>query len=131
YKDSVLITGLGPIGILAIYAAKISGVKEIYVSDTVSYRRDFAKSLGVTAAYNPMEIDIEKEINKNTNNKGVNVVIETSGNPHAITNTVNYVRKNGRIVYIGMSAENNVPLDFSKIIDSELNIFGLFRYRNT
>ncbi|GGD80039.1 sorbitol dehydrogenase [Paenibacillus nasutitermitis] len=130
-SDKVFITGLGPIGLLAIQAAKLFGVREIYASDVVAFRREFALKMGATAVFNPLEDSIAEEIAKLTDNNGIDVVIESSGNRSSISSTVNVVKRGGRIVFVGLPPENEVPLNVEKIIDSELNIYGVFRYANT
>lgn len=129
--DKVFIAGLGPIGLLAIQAAKLFGVREIYASDVVAFRREFALKMGATAVFNPLEDGIGEELAKLTNNTGIDVVIESSGNRSSISNTVNMVKRGGRIVFVGLPPENEASLNIDKIIDSELNIYGVFRYANT
>jgi len=130
-SDKVFITGLGPIGLLAIQAAKLFGVKEIYASDVVAFRREFALQMGATAVFNPLEDSIAEEIAKLTNDSGIDVVIESSGNRNSISSTVNLAKRGGRIVFVGLPPENEVLLNVDKIIDSELNLYGVFRYANT
>ncbi len=130
-SDKVLITGLGPIGLLAIQAAKLFGVQEIYASDVVAFRREFALKMGATAVFNPLEDFIAEEIAQLTGNAGIDVIIESSGNRNSISSTVNLVKRGGRVVFVGLPPENEVLLNVDKIIDSELNIYGVFRYANT
>ncbi|MFC5702694.1 NAD(P)-dependent alcohol dehydrogenase [Cohnella faecalis] len=130
-SDKVFITGLGPIGLLAIQAAKLFGVKEIYASDVVAFRREFALKMGATAVFNPLEDSIAEELSVLTNNTGIDVVIESSGNRSSISSTMSLVRRGGRVVFVGLPPENEVLLNVDKIIDSELNLYGVFRYANT
>ncbi|WP_246628326.1 NAD(P)-dependent alcohol dehydrogenase [Paenibacillus oenotherae] len=130
-SDKLFITGLGPIGLLAIQAAKLFGVQEIYASDVVAFRREVALQMGATAVFNPLEDSIVEELARLTDHTGIDVVIESSGNHSSISSTVNVVKRGGRIVFVGLPPENKVLLDVDKIIDSELNIYGVFRYANT
>lgn len=129
--DRVLITGLGPIGLLAVQAARIYGVTEIYATDVVPFRQQLALEMGVTAVLNPMKDDVQAELDRLTGGEGVDVIIETSGNGRAVADTVGTVSRGGRIVLVGMPAVSGVELDVNTIIDGEINVYGLFRYANT
>jgi L-iditol 2-dehydrogenase len=124
--DRIFISGLGPIGLLTIEAATMFGVTEIYASDVVPLRREKALEMGATAVFDPTKTNIKAELGD-----GVNVVVETSGNQHAISETVKIVNRGGRVVLVGLPVVNNIPLDVPHVIDSEIDIVGIFRYANT
>ncbi|MDI4643826.1 NAD(P)-dependent alcohol dehydrogenase [Cohnella hashimotonis] len=130
-SDRLFITGLGPIGLLAIQAAKLFGVREIYASDVVAFRREYALKLGATAVFDPLSDSIAAELANRTGGEGVDVIVESSGNHGSIASTVSLAKRGGRIVFVGLPPENGVSLNVDKIIDSELNIYGVFRYANT
>jgi L-iditol 2-dehydrogenase len=102
------------------------GVTEIYASDVVPLRREKALEMGATAVFDPTKTNIKEELGD-----GVNVVVETSGNQHAISETVKIVNRGGRVVLVGLPVVNNIPLDVPHVIDSEIDIVGIFRYANT
>ncbi|WP_307000290.1 NAD(P)-dependent alcohol dehydrogenase [Lederbergia panacisoli] len=129
--DRLFVSGLGPIGLLAIQAAKMFGITEIYASDVVPFRRQLAKGLGVTAVFDPIHEDIKERISTLTEQKGVNLVVETSGNGKAISDTVKIVNRGGRIVLIGLPTTDSITLDVNVLIDGEIDVFGVFRYANT
>ncbi|WP_028550749.1 NAD(P)-dependent alcohol dehydrogenase [Paenibacillus sp. UNC451MF] len=129
--DRVLILGLGPIGLLGIQAAKLFGVTEIIASDVVPFRREMAFKLGATAAINPLEGKMSEQISLLTVGHGIDVIIESSGSSSAISDTIGLVNRGGRIVYIGLPTVEKVPMDINLLIDSELDVFGVFRYANT
>jgi len=129
--DKVLITGLGPIGLLTAQAAKMYGVTEIYVTDVIPFRQELAKDLGVTAIIDPSKENLKEKLTRLTNGQEIDVIIETSGNQGAIAETIDVVKRGGRIVYVGMPTVDTIPIDFNTLIDSELDIYGLFRYANT
>lgn len=129
--DRVLVTGLGPIGLLAIQAAKMYGVSEIYATDIVPFRQELAKEMGVTAVINPMETSVKEAVEELTGGRGVTVVIESSGNARAVGDAIHTVKRGGRIVLVGMPAVDDIPVNVNTIIDSELDVYGLFRYANT
>lgn len=130
-SDRILILGLGPIGLLAIQAAKLFGVHEIIASDIVPFRREMALKLGATAVMNPLQDNISEQISLLTGGEGIDVIIESSGNSQAIADTIRFVNRGGRIVYIGLPTAKQIPMDMNLLIDSELDVFGVFRYANT
>ncbi|MDQ0343068.1 L-iditol 2-dehydrogenase [Lederbergia wuyishanensis] len=129
--DRLFVSGLGPIGLLAIQAAKMFGITEIFASDVVPFRRELAKELGVTAVFDPIQEDINELISTLTEQKGVNLVVETSGNSKAISDTIKIVDRGGRIVLIGLPTSDSIPLDINQLIDGEIDVYGVFRYANT
>jgi len=129
--DRVLVTGLGPIGLLAAQAARLFGVTEIYGTDVVPFRRELALDMGVTAAIDPSRENVAERLLELTGGEGVDVIIETSGNARAIRDAVHTVKRGGRIVQVGLSAEDEVPIDMNRVADFELNVYGVFRYANT
>ncbi len=129
--DRVLVTGLGPIGLLTIQAAKMFGVQEIYATDVVSFRRQLGLELGAINVIDPLHENTVGKIAELTEGNGVDVIIETSGNDLAISETVKIVNRGGRIVLVGLPVVDEVPIDITHLIDSEFDVYGVFRYANT
>lgn len=129
--DRILVTGLGPIGLLTIQAAKMFGVQEIYASDVIPFRQQLAVDMGITGVIDPSKENLKERISKLTDEKGVDVVIETSGNHLAISDAIKVVRRGGRIVLVGLPIEDEIPIDITHIVDSEFDVYGVFRYANT
>lgn len=129
--DTLIITGLGPIGLLAIEAAKMFGVTEIYGSDVVSFRRELAMQMGATGVIDPSKGSAQEQLKEISGNTGMDVLIETSGNAHAMGDAIQLVKRGGRIVYVGLPTADSVPMDMTAMIDAELDMVGVFRYVNT
>lgn len=129
--DRMLVTGLGPIGLLAIQAAKIYGVTEIYATDIVPFRQELALQMGVTAVIDPSKENLKERLAELTGGQGITVVVESSGNGRAIQDAFGSVNRGGRIVLVGMPAVSEIPVDINTIIDGEFDVHGLFRYANT
>ncbi len=129
--DRMLVTGLGPIGLLAIQAAKIHGISEIYASDVIPLRRELALELGATAVIDPINENMDDKINQLTGGKGITVAVETSGNEQAIANVFKLVNRGGRIVIVGLPASEGVKIDITHLADAEYDVYGVFRYANT
>lgn len=95
--DTVLITGAGPIGQLAAMLAAAAGAAEIYVSEPNAVRREMARSLAVTAAYDPRGGDLVAEVLERTEGLGVDVAVECSGTQPALDACVEATRPMGTI----------------------------------
>lgn len=125
--EKVLISGLGPVGLLASLSVKINGAIP-YGIDRVEKRLEFARKFGADFLINTEKVDI-KEI-KNILPEKVDVVFECSGFSPLMEETINWVKRGGRIVFIGMGTDY-LNLNISKITVDEIKISGLFRYANT
>ncbi|WP_266076947.1 NAD(P)-dependent alcohol dehydrogenase [Haladaptatus caseinilyticus] len=129
--DSVLITGCGPIGLLAMEVVRAAGATEVFISDVVPEKLQVAESRGADATFDVRGTDLIDAVAEHTDGEGVDIVIEASGSEPAIRSTIDAVRRGGTVVLIGLAQDAEVPLDTGKIIDNELDMFGSFRYRNT
>ncbi|WP_458189585.1 NAD(P)-dependent alcohol dehydrogenase [Haladaptatus sp. NG-WS-4] len=129
--DSVLVTGCGPIGLLAMEAVRAAGATTVFVSDVVPEKLQLAESRGADAAIDVRERDLSEAIAGLTGGDGVDVVVEASGAEPAIRSTVDAVRRGGTIVLVGLAQDGEIPLETGDIIDDELDVHGSFRYRNT
>lgn len=128
--DTIAILGCGPIGLSMLLAAKAFGCTEVYMTDSIQYRLDYAKEFGATKVFNIDAEDFVKGIMEATNNKGVDVVIEAAGNPDAYKYCTSIATRGGVCVFVGMSAEEMFPINVFEIIDKELDITSVFRYEN-
>jgi L-iditol 2-dehydrogenase len=120
----VLITGAGPIGVVAAQVAKAFGAAEIFISDPVAERRELALGFGADHAIDPTVDDIA------TMNLGVDAYIDASGFGPAISSGITALRPAGIAVMVGLG-NPEVPLPVGRIRDLELVITGVFRYANT
>lgn len=118
----VLITGAGPIGIIAAQVARAFGATEIYMMETSSDRLAFALDHGATHALNPATDSV--------GGLAVDAFIDASGSPQAVRAGILAVRPAGRVILVGLGAEN-VELPVSYIQNNEIWLSGVFRYANT
>jgi L-iditol 2-dehydrogenase len=130
-SDRILITGLGPIGLLAMEAAKLFGVTEIYGSDVLAGRRALALVMGAAGVLNPAEDPVKERLEQWTGGAGIDVIIETSGSGRAISDSIRLAKRGGRIVFVGLPTTDSIPVDIPALVDAELDICGVFRYANT
>lgn len=128
--DSVVILGSGCIGLVTLLACKAFGATDITVVDVIPKRLEYAKKLGATTVINAAETDVLAEIDKLTNKKGVDVVIETAGSAKTIAQTPYLVKSGGCVVLVGMAPQDIIEYNFAKIMAKEAQIKSVFRYRN-
>ncbi|MCO5386522.1 NAD(P)-dependent alcohol dehydrogenase [Desulfosporosinus nitroreducens] len=128
--DSVVILGSGTIGLVTLLACKAFGATDIIVVDVIPKRLEYAKKLGATTVLNAKEVDVLAEIDKLTNKKGVDIVIETAGSTQTIAQTPYLVKNGGCIVLVGMAPQDTIEYNFAKIMAKEAEIKSVFRYRN-
>ncbi|MCI1892773.1 MAG: zinc-binding dehydrogenase [Schleiferilactobacillus harbinensis] len=129
--SSVFISGGGPVGLLAILAARTFGAHQIIVSDTQDLRLQTAKKIGADRVINALKEDPRKVIAEMTNGEGVDFVLEASGNPKAEQAALRTLKRGGKLAYIGVPTTDAVPLDIPFMTDHETQVFGIFRYANT
>lgn len=128
--QTVAILGCGPIGLSMLLACKAFGCTEIYMTDLIEYRLNYAKEFGATKVFNIKKEDFVKGIMEATGGRGVDVVIEAAGSPEAYKYCTSVATKGGVVVFVGMSAEEMFPINVFEIIDKELDITSVFRYEN-
>ena len=118
----VLVTGAGPIGLVAVQAARASGAAEVMVSDVNPARLRLAASLGATVAVDPAGTDLA--------DLEPDVLLECSGVPSVIGDGIRALDRAGRAVLVGMGGDE-VPLPLAVVQERELLVTGTFRYANT
>lgn len=122
--ESVVLTGAGAIGLLMLQVVKLKNPGIIIVSDPEESRLKIAKELGADVTVNPQKEDVVKKVKDLTKGLGADVVLEASGNPRAVQQAINMLRRRGRLMEFGVFAEK-VSIDFSIISDvKELEIIG-------
>lgn len=128
--STVFISGMGPVGLLAILAAKTYGAENIIVSDAEKLRLDTAKKLGATHTINIKDADVLEEIKKITDGNGVDFAIEASGTVPGEQTALHALTRGGKVTYIGVPTTDETPLDVPFMTDHETTIMGIFRYAN-
>ncbi|KJS50588.1 MAG: hypothetical protein VR66_01960 [Peptococcaceae bacterium BRH_c23] len=124
-QDFVVITGAGPIGILAAFVAKSMGAAKVAItgmSACEQIRFEAAEALGADYIINVEKENAVERIMELTKGRGADLVIETSGSGPAIAQCVEMVRKCGRISVIGISARETVNFPWNAAIYKVLDI---------
>jgi L-iditol 2-dehydrogenase len=120
----LLVAGAGPVGILVAQVARAFGAREIVVSDVAPQRREAAIRFGATRVVDPVAEDIARL------DLGVDAFIDASGAAAAVRAGTMAVRPAGRVVLVGMGADD-ISLPVSRIQRHELLLTGVFRYAHT
>ena len=125
-----VVFGAGCIGLVTLMALKAEGVSKVYVVDILPKRLAMAKELGATEVINGKEVDAVKKIMELTNGRGVDLAIETAGSEFTARQSLYACNKGATVVFVGYSASGEMTLPHSQIMDKELTIKGIFRYRH-
>lgn len=131
-SDYVLVTGSGPIGILSAFVAKSMGAEKIIMTgmNTGEYCRfEVAKKLGVDVIVNIQKQDLDKVLMEQTQGRGVDVVIETSGAGPAIAQGIKALRKCGRMSAIGLSAKKTIDFPWNSAMSKCADVY--FNYSSS
>lgn len=123
--QTVYVCGCGPVGLFAIAVAKAMGAKAVYASDISEYRLDLAIKAGATQVLKADEVSISEVLLKHTENHGVDVVFEMSGNAKAMNDAFESLKQAGAMVLMGIP-KGKVELDINRhIIFKEANVIGV------
>jgi len=124
--EDVLITGAGPIGIMAAGICKFAGARNVVITDLNEYRLDLARKFGVTRAVNTSKEDLKEVMKELGIKEGFDVGLEMSGNRFALNQLINSMCNGGRIALLGIQNKNAVELPINTIIWNGLKIKGIY-----
>jgi threonine 3-dehydrogenase len=123
--EDVLITGAGPIGMMAIPVVRHAGARHIVVTDMNPFRLDLARKMGATLAVNPTETpiaDVQKQLGML---EGFDVGLEMSGYAEALRDMVANMSHGGKIAILGIPAKEML-MDWRQVIFNMLTIKGIY-----
>jgi threonine 3-dehydrogenase len=123
--EDVLITGAGPIGLMAAAVAAHAGARNVVVTDINPFRLDLARRMGATRAIDPRETDlagIQAELGMT---EGFDVALEMSGSPAAMKDILNNTIHGAKVAMLGIPSEP-FAIDWSVVIFNMLTIRGIY-----
>lgn len=123
--EDVLITGAGPIGIMAAAVAKHAGARFVVITDVNEYRLDLARKLGVTVALNITKGNLREVQEKLGMSEGFDVGLEMSGNPAAFREMIDNMCHGGKIAMLGIPT-GEMSIDWNKVVFNMLTIKGIY-----
>lgn len=123
--EDVLITGAGPIGIMAVAIAKHAGARYVVITDVNEYRLDLAKKMGATRAVNVAKEKLEDVMQELHMHEGFDVGLEMSGNPSAFRTMLANMFHGGKIAMLGIMAPDT-GIDWDQVVFNGLTIKGIY-----
>ncbi|MBT3236927.1 MAG: L-threonine 3-dehydrogenase [Bdellovibrionales bacterium] len=123
--EDVLITGAGPIGLMATAICRHAGARHIVVSDLNPYRLTLARKMGATRAINPQDIQLTDVMEKLGMAEGFDVGLEMSGSEQAFNQMVGSMIHGGKIALLGIQGEDT-KIDWDKVVFNGLTIKGIY-----
>jgi len=123
--EDVLITGAGPIGIMAAAVAEHAGARFTVITDINPYRLDLAKKMGVTVAMNARESTLKDVQAKLGMTEGFDVGLEMSGNQAALSDMLDNMCHGGKIAMLGIPPEP-MAIDWNRVVFGGLTIKGIY-----
>jgi (R,R)-butanediol dehydrogenase/meso-butanediol dehydrogenase/diacetyl reductase len=121
--ETVAVIGAGPIGLMALQAARIAGTEHIVAIEPAAIRRELALQCGAAAVIDPIAQDPEEAIGTLTGGAGADVVIECAGVQATGLMAGRIARRQGRVVILGVF-EQPAPLDYSDLVFGEKTVMG-------
>ncbi|MCH7613243.1 MAG: L-threonine 3-dehydrogenase [Candidatus Marinimicrobia bacterium] len=123
--EDVLITGAGPIGIMAVAICNFVGARHVVITDVNDFRLNLALKMGASMALNVTHDKIEDSIKKLGLSNGFDVGLEMSGNPNAFKNMLENMYHGGRIALLGLLPEST-KINWDEIIFKGLQLKGIY-----
>jgi len=123
--EDVLVTGAGPIGIMAAAVAKHVGARNVVLTDVNDFRLNLAQQMGIKNTVNVQKTnlkDVERELNMK---EGFDVGLEMSGQPQALRDILEYMKPGGKIALLGI-LPNDTQIPWDQVIFKGLFIKGIF-----
>lgn len=123
--EDVLITGAGPVGIMAVAIARHVGARHIVITDINEYRLELAKKMGATIALNVKDATVKEAMDQLDMREGFDVGLEMSGNPDAFANLLQHMNHAGKVALLGFLPKNT-QIDWNNIIMKGLLVKGIY-----
>jgi threonine 3-dehydrogenase len=123
--EDVLVTGAGPIGLMASAVARHAGARHIVVSEPNAFRRELSMRMGATIAIDPRERDLKDVQRELGMVEGFDVALEMSGNAIALRSAIENMAHGGRIAILGIPTAE-ISLDVNTIVFNQLTLRGIY-----
>jgi threonine 3-dehydrogenase len=123
--EDVLITGAGPIGIMAVAIARYAGARHVVITDINDYRLELARKMGASAALNVTRDSIDDTMQALGMEEGFDVGMEMSGNPTAFRDLLRTMHHGGKVALLGIPPEDTA-IDWNEVIFKGLFLKGIY-----
>ncbi len=128
--QKAVVMGAGCIGLVSMMALKARGVSEVYVVDIMEKRLEKALELGADGVINGAKEEVLDKVKELTGGAGIDLVIETAGTEITTRQAIQMAKKGSNIVLVGYSKSGEMTLPMSLVLDKELTLKTVFRYRH-
>jgi len=119
--QTILITGMGPIGLFAVAICKALGAAKVIGTEISDYRIDLAKQMGCDVVLNPQKDNVREAIDRLAPG-GVDGTLEMSGHPSSLSLAVEVTRPGGRISLLGVYGKNIQEVDINQLIFKGIDV---------
>jgi threonine 3-dehydrogenase len=123
--EDVLVSGAGPIGLMAIAVARHAGARHVVVSEPNQFRRDLAARMGATLVIDPRERPLPDVFAELDMVEGFDVAMEMSGNPTALRAAIAAMAHGGGVAILGIPTDE-IALDVNAIVFNQLTLRGIY-----
>lgn len=123
--EDVLITGAGPIGVMAVAIARYAGARHVVITDVNEYRLELARKMGATVALNVTSDSLDQTMTDLGMEEGFDVGMEMSGNPSAFRDMLRTMHHGGKIALLGIPP-GEIAIDWNQVIFKGLEIKGVY-----
>lgn len=123
--EDVLITGAGPIGIMAVAIAKHVGARHVVITDVNEYRLDLARKMGASLAINTQQMPLKEAMKTLGMTEGFDVGLEMSGHPAAFNDMLAHMNHGGNVAMLGI-LPNQTGIDWDQVIFKGLVLKGIY-----
>ncbi len=123
--EDVLISGAGPIGLMATAVARFTGARHVVVSEPNAYRRQLALTMGASLAIDPLERPLASVFEELDMVEGFDVAMEMSGNAQALRDALGAMAHGGGVAILGLPTAE-ISLDINEVVMKMLTIRGIY-----
>ena len=123
--EDVLITGAGPIGLMAIAVARHAGARKIAITDVSAPRLELARKLGVDLAIDVSKMRVKDAQRELGMREGFDIGMEMSGHPTALPEMIDNMNHGGRIAMLGLPSQS-IDIDWGKVVTHMLTMKGIY-----
>src|ERR671912_706938 len=123
--EDVLITGAGPIGIMAVAVARFVGARHVVITDVNDYRLDLARKMGATRAINVSRESLDDTMKELGMQEGFDVGLEMSGNATAFRDMLRTMHHGGSVAILGIPPDET-SIDWNQVIFKGLTLKGIY-----
>ena len=123
--EDILITGAGPIGIMAAKVCQVIGARKVILTDINDERIKLAQNLGIKLSYNSKQNNLKSIMQQNNMKEGFDIGLEMSGSKEALNDMIKVMNNGGKIAILGI-APTSFEVNWNEIIFKMLQIKGIY-----